>query len=201
MNEAETRAEHIDPALKASGWGVIAGSRIRREFFITPGRIEGHGKRGKALKADYVLEYRNHRLAVVEAKAWDEGLTEGVGQAKDYAGKLSIRFSYSSNGKGIYAIDMREGTEGEVPVFPSPDDLWNRTFEEENAWRDRFAAVPYPDKGGSWDIRYYQQIAVERVLERVATGSQRMLLTLATGTGKTSIAFQIAWKLFEARWN
>jgi type I restriction enzyme, R subunit len=201
MNEAETRAEHIDPALKAAGWGLVEGSRIRREFFITPGRIEGHGKRGKVLKADYVLEYRNHKLAVIEAKAWDEELTEGVGQAKDYAGKLSIRFSYSSNGKGIYAIDMREGNEGEVPAFPSPDDLWNRTFEEKNAWRDRFSAVPYPDKGGGWDIRYYQQIAVERVLERVATGSQRMLLTLATGTGKTSIAFQIAWKLFEARWN
>lgn len=201
MNEAETRAEHIDPALKAAGWGVIAGSRIRREFFITPGRIEGHGKRGKALKADYVLEYRNHRLAVVEAKAWDEELTEGVGQAKDYAGKLSIRFAYSSNGRGVYAVDMRDGNEGEVPTFPSPDELWDRTFEQQNNWRDRFAVVPYPDKGGSWDIRYYQQIAVERVLERIATGSQRMLLTLATGTGKTSIAFQIAWKLFEARWN
>ncbi|ANV99339.1 EcoAI/FtnUII family type I restriction enzme subunit R [Bradyrhizobium icense] len=201
MNEAETRAEHIDPALKTAGWGVIAGSRIRREFFITPGRIEGHGKRGKALKADYVLEYRSHRLAVVEAKAWDEELTEGVGQAKDYAGKLSIRFAYSSNGKAIYAIDMREGGEGEVPAFPSPDELWNRTYEQQNGWRDRFAGVPYPDKGGSWEIRYYQQIAVERVLERIATGSQRMLLTLATGTGKTSIAFQIAWKLFEARWN
>jgi type I restriction enzyme, R subunit len=81
MNEAETRAEHIDPALAAAGWGVVEGSRVRREFFITPGRIEGHGKRGKPLKADYVLEFRNHRLAVIEA---DEELTEGVGQAKDY---------------------------------------------------------------------------------------------------------------------
>lgn len=201
MNEAETRAEHIDPALTVAGWGVIAGSRIRREFIITPGRLEGHGKRAKALKADYVLEYRNHKLAIIEAKAWDEELTEGVGQAKAYAGKLSVRFAYSTNGKGFYAIDMREGNEGEIPAFPSPDELWNRTFEEQSAWRDRFSAVPYPDKGGSWDIRYYQQIAVERVLERIATRSQRMLLTLATGTGKTSIAFQIAWKLFEARWN
>jgi type I restriction enzyme R subunit len=200
MNEAETRAEHIDPALTAAGWGVVDGSRVRREFFITPGRIEGHGRRGKPLKADYVLEYRNHKLAVIEAKAWDEELTEGVGQAKDYASKLSVRFAYSTNGKGLYGIDMREGSEGEVPAFPSPGDLWNRTFEKQNAWRDRFAAVSYPDKGGSWDIRYYQQIAVERVLERLATGSRRMLLTLATGTGKTSIAFQIAWKLFEARW-
>ncbi|KYK44768.1 restriction endonuclease subunit R [Bradyrhizobium liaoningense] len=201
MNEAETRAEHIDPALKAAGWGVIASSRIRREFFITPGRIEGRGKRANPLKADYVLEYRSHKLAVIEAKAWDEELTQGVGQAKDYAAKLSIRFAYSTNGKGFYGIDMRKGSEGEVSSFPSPDDLWDRTFEQQNNWRDRFASVPYPDKGGSWDIRYYQQIAVERVLERIATGSQRMLLTLATGTGKTSIAFQIAWKLFETRWN
>jgi type I restriction enzyme R subunit len=201
MNEAETRAEHIDPALKAAGWGVVEGSRIRREFFITPGRIEGKGRRGKPLKADYVLEYRNHKLAVVEAKAWDEELTEGVGQAKDYAGKLFIRFAYSSNGHGIYAIDMRGGNEGEVLAFPSPDELWSRTFAEDSVWRDRFASVPYPDKGGSWAIRFYQEIAVERVLERIANGSQRILLTLATGTGKTSIAFQIAWKLFEARWN
>jgi type I restriction enzyme R subunit len=201
MNEAETRAEHIDPALKAAGWGVVEGSRIRREFYITPGRIEGHGKRGKPLKADYVLEYRNHKLAVIEAKAFDEELTEGVGQAKDYAGKLAIRFAYSSNGRGVYTIDMHGGSEGEVLAFPSPDELWSRTFQKENAWRDRFANVPYPDKGGSWIIRFYQEIAVERVLERIAGGSQRLLLTLATGTGKTSIAFQIAWKLFEARWN
>src|SRR5665213_417343 len=185
MNEAETRAEHIDPALTAAGWGVVEGSRIRREFNITPGRIEGHGKRGKALKADYVLEYRNHKLAVIEAKALDEELTEGVGQAKDYSKKLAVRFAYSSNGKGVYAIDMQTGKEGEVPVFPGPDELWNLTFATQNAWRDRFAAVPYPDKGGSWDIRYYQEIAVQRVLERIGAGPQRLLLTLATGTGKT----------------
>ena len=87
MNEAETRAEHIDPALKAAGWGVVEGSRIRREYPITPGRIEGQGRRGKPLTADYVLVYRNTKLAVVEAKAWDEELTEGVAQAKNYAGK------------------------------------------------------------------------------------------------------------------
>jgi type I restriction enzyme R subunit len=201
MNEAETRAEYIDPALAAAGWNVVEGSRIRREFPITPGRIEGQGRRGKPLTADYVLEHRNHKLAVVEAKARDEELTEGVGQAKDYASKLAVRFTYSSNGKGIYGIDMVEGTEGEVPSFPAPEELWNRTFAEENEWRDRFAAVPYPDKGGSWAIRYYQEIAVERVLECIANGDDRVLLTLATGTGKTSIAFQIAWKLFETRWN
>src|ERR1700692_4308857 len=117
MNEAETRAEHIDPALAESGWGVVEGSRIRREYPITPGRLEGHGKRGKALTADYVLEYRNHKLAVVEAKAWDEALTEGVGQAKNYAAKLAVRFTYSTNGQGVYAIDMRGGTEGVIHAF------------------------------------------------------------------------------------
>jgi type I restriction enzyme R subunit len=90
VNEAETRAEHIDPALKAAGWGVVEGSRVRREYPITLGRIEGHGKRGKPLIADYVLEYRNTKLAAVEAKAWDKLLTEGVGQAKNYAGKPFI---------------------------------------------------------------------------------------------------------------
>jgi type I restriction enzyme R subunit len=201
MNEAETRAELIDPLLVAAGWGVVEGSRIRREFPIAPGRIEGGGRRGKSLSADYVLSYRNTALAVVEAKADSLPLTEGVGQAKEYAAKLQLRFTYASNGKGIYAIDMQSGEEGEAEAFPSPQELWQRTFAEENAWRDRFASIPYPDKGGSWQIRFYQEIAVKRVLEAIASGQNRILLTLATGTGKTSIAFQILWKLFAARWN
>ncbi len=201
MNEAETRAEHIDPALVSAGWGVMAGSRIRREYPITPGRIEGAGKRGKALTADYVLEYRNTKLAVVEAKAWDKPLTEGVGQAKDYAGKLSIRFTYASNGQGIYSIDMHTGAEAELAQYPSPEALWNLTFAAQNAWRDRFAAVPFEDRGGYFQGRYYQDIAVERVLAAIAEGQERILLTLATGTGKTFIAFQLAWKLFQSRWN
>ncbi|MEN9675184.1 MAG: hypothetical protein RIS76_1080 [Verrucomicrobiota bacterium] len=201
MNEAETRAEHIDPALKGAGWGVAEGSRILREYPITPGRIEGHGKRGKALTADYVLVYRNRKLGVVEAKAWEKPLTEGVGQAKEYAGKMAVRFAYATNGQGIYAIDMETGKEREIAAYPSPDELWAMTFAEADAWRDRFAAVPFPDKSGSWTIRFYQETAVNRVLERIIARQTRILLTLATGTGKTSIAFQIAWKLFQARWN
>lgn len=201
MNEAETRAEHIDPALKAAGWGVVEGSRIRREYPITLGRIEGHGKRGKALTADYVLEYRNTKLAVVEAKAWEKPLTEGVGQAKDYAGKLEIRCTYATNGQGIYGIDMETGVEGELTQYPTPDELWNLTFAIQNAWRDRFAAVPFEDRGGYFQGRYYQDIAIERVLQAVADNKDRILLTLATGTGKTFIGFQIAWKLFHSRWN
>src|SRR3984893_17848498 len=149
MNEAETRAEHIDPSLAAAGWGVAEGSRIRREYPITLGRIEGHGRRGKALPADSALIHRNHKTAVVEAKAWDEEVTEGVAQAKNYAGKLAVRYTYSTNGRGFYGIDMQEGTEGELAAFPTPQELWNRTFAEANAWRDRFAAVPFEDRGGS----------------------------------------------------
>jgi type I restriction enzyme R subunit len=201
MNEAETRAEHIDPALQAAGWGVVEGSRVRREVPITPGRIEGLGRRGKGLSADYVLEYRNTKLAVVEAKAWSAALTEGVAQAKNYAGKLAVRFTYATNGQGIYAVDMQSGAEAEIASYPRPDELWRRTFAQQDAWRDRFAAVPYEDKGGSHPGRYYQDIAIERALQAIAAKRDRMLLTLATGTGKTFIAFQIAWKLFRARWN
>ncbi|MCA3176847.1 MAG: DEAD/DEAH box helicase family protein [Burkholderiales bacterium] len=201
MNEAETRAELIDQALAAAGWGVAEGSRIRREYPITLGRLEGARKRGKSLTADYVLEYRNTKLAVVEAKAWGKALTEGVAQAKDYASKLSLRFTYSTNGQSIYAIDMHTAAENELAAFPSPQELWQRTFATENAWRDRFAQVPFEDKGGLFQGRYYQDIAVEQVLAAVANKQQRILLTLATGTGKTFIAFQIAWKLFQSRWN
>lgn len=201
MNEAETRAEHIDPALKAAGWGVVEGSRVLREYHITLGRIEGLGRRAKPLIADYVLVYRNTKLAVIEAKAWDEALTEGVAQAKQYAGKLAVRFSYATNGQGIYGIDMETGKEGEWPHYPSPDELWSRTFAKQDAWRDRFALVPFEDKAGSHPGRYYQDIAVERVMAAVAAGKPRVLLTLATGTGKTFIAFQISWKLFQSRWN
>ena len=200
MNEAETRADHIDPALTAAGWGVIEGSSIRREHPITLGRIEGHGKRGKALSADYVLEYRNTKLAVVEAKAWDVALTEGVAQAKNYAAKLSIRFTYATNGQGIYGIDMETGKEGEVSAYPTPDELWAKTFAKANAWRDRFAAVPFVSLGDK-TAYYYQESAVLKVTEAISEHRQRILLTLATGTGKTFIAFQIAWKLFHSRWN
>lgn len=201
MNEAETRAERIDPALKRAGWGAIDGTRVRRDYWISPGRIEGQGRNGNPLRADYVLEYRNTKLAVVEAKAWDEPLTLGLAQAKNYAEKMAVRYTYCTNGQGIYGCDMETGKEGVIPAYPSPDELWNLTFAKANAWRDRFAAVSYPDKSGTWAIRFYQEISINRVLEAIINGRDRILLTLATGTGKTSIAFQIAWKLFNARWN
>ena len=200
MNEAETRAELIDPALREAGWGVVAESRTRREV-IAPGRIMGKGKRAKPLSCDYVLVYRNTKLATIEAKAATKSYTEGVGQAKDYAARLLTRFAYATNGKAIYRIDMATGGEGLVDLFPSPQELWDATFATANLWRDRFAMVPYETSGGRFEPRYYQHNAIERVLEAISHNRARILLTLATGTGKTAIAFQIAWKLFHARWN
>jgi type I restriction enzyme R subunit len=201
MNEADTRANLIDPALKAAGWNEVDGSKILREFVIAPGRIEGRGKKRRGVSADYVLTYRNHQLAIVEAKSDELSVTEGVGQAKDYAQKMNVRFSYATNGKGIYEIDMGTGVERDVPEYPTPQELWDRTFVVPNAWRDRFATVPPHDKGGMYDGRFYQTTAIEKSLEAIAAGKDRILLTLATGTGKTMIAFQIAWKLFHSRWN
>ena len=211
MNEAETRAERIDPALKAAGWGVVEGSRVLREHGITLGRLQpgaagaGQGRRARAEIADYVLVYRNTKLAVVEAKAWAQAHTEGVAQAKRYAAKLAVRFTYSTNGQAVYGIDMATGAEGDVAGFPSPEALWAQTFAQADpataVWRERFAAIPFEEKGGTWQGRYYQEIAIARVLEAIAQGRDRILLTLATGTGKTFIAFQLAWKLFYSRWN
>ncbi|MGH6969940.1 MAG: DEAD/DEAH box helicase family protein, partial [Stellaceae bacterium] len=159
------------------------------------------GRRGKPEIADYVLTFRNHKLAVIEAKASDKGPTEGVAQAKSYAEKLQVRFAFSTNGKRIYRIDMASGQEGYVERYPSPDELWGEVFKTKNDWRDRFAAVPFEERGGTWQTRYYQHNAIENTLAAIAAGQQRILLTLATGTGKTAIAFQIAWALFQSRWN
>ncbi len=200
LNEAETRAELIDPALATAGWGKVDGSRVRREV-ITPGRLIGSGKRSKQDIADYVLVYRGQKLAVIEAKRVGLADTEGLAQAKRYATSLQSRFAYSTNGKKIYRVDMQTGEEGYVAGYPTPDELWNTTFAEQNNWRDRFADIPFEDKGGSWEARYYQHNAINRVLESIAAGEDRILLTLATGTGKTFIAFQLAWKLFHSRWN
>lgn len=199
MNEAETRAELIDPALKTAGWGVVEASRVRREV-ITLGRLQGARKRAVPEKSDYVLTYRNKKLAVVEAKRRGLPDTEGAAQAKKYAAKLQARFAFSTNGAGIYQIDMQTGAETYVPRYPSPEELWNLVFTEENAWRDRFAAVPLEDQSGKKPARYYQNNAVENALEAIANRRNRILLTLATGTGKTDIAFHLSWKLFQSRW-
>ena len=201
MNEAETRAELIDPQLKACGWGVVDDSKILREYNITAGKIQTGGVRAKKLTADYVLVYKGVKLAVIEAKSADLNVSEGVAQAKQYAEKLSLKTTYASNGKEIYRICMETGQECLVAQYPSPEELWHNTFAVQNEWRDKFAAIPFEDKGGTWQLRYYQEIAVKNTLEALANNQNRILLTLATGTGKTAIAFQIAWKLFQTRWN
>jgi len=201
MNESETRAELIDPKLKACGWGVIKDSKILREYNITAGRIQTGGIRSKKLTADYVLVYKGIKLAVVEAKSNEMGVGEGVAQAKLYAEKLNLETTYSTNGKEIYSICMKTGTEAIVSNYLSPEELWNKTFAVQNQWREKFSSIPFEDVGGTKGARYYQEIAVNNTLEAIANNSERILLTLATGTGKTFIAFQIAWKLFQARWN
>ena len=201
MNESETRAEYIDPKLKASGWGEVEGSKVLREFRITDGKIQTGGTRAKPEIADYVLVYKNRKIGVVEAKALDLPATEGVGQAKAYAQKLHIDYTYATNGREIYEMSMETGKEGNVFNFPTPDELWNKTFSDQNEWRDKFDAIPFESIGGTKGARYYQELAVNNALGAIAEEKQRILLTLATGTGKTFIAFQIAWKLFQTRWN
>jgi len=200
MNEAETRAELIDPKLKENGWGVAEGSKILREYHITAGKIQTGG-REKPLIADYVLVYQGRKLAAIEAKSDEVEVGEGVAQAKNYAKKLKLDYTYASNGKEIYQICMKTGKEDLVAAFPTPEELWKRQFETENKWRDKFSQVPFEDMGGTKAAHYYQEIAVNNTMNAVAEGKQRILLTMATGTGKTFVAFQVAWKLFQTRWN
>jgi type I restriction enzyme R subunit len=204
LTEADTRAKFIDPALKESGWEYDGAStvsrevRVRREFQITDGRILGGGKRGKLKIADYLLEYKGVRLAVVEAKRFDLNYTEGSAQAIEYATKLQIPYAYSTNGQKIRQVNMITGEEKDVEKFPRPEELLASLKEPVNEWRDEFRSVPFENKGQS--VRYFAQLAVENTLHAIAAGDKRILLTLATGTGKTRIAFHIAWKLFQARW-
>ena len=209
MNEAQTKHDLIEPALRAAGWGKVEGSRLRLEFPITKGRIIGQNRRSQPLFADYVLEYKNRRIGVVEAKKRDLYYTEGLGQAKDYAERLDIRYTYCTNGLQIYGVDLDEGTEGDVSTYPSPDELWEMTYPtpkedykiEIEDWKNKFYNIPFEDRGGAWSPRYYQHNAIYKVLNAIAEKKTRILLTMATGTGKTATAFQICWKLFHAKWN
>lgn len=201
MTEDETRAELIDPRLKAVGWGVVEDTKVFRNHAITDGKIEASGVRGKPLRADYVLAYKGVKLAVIEAKSDELGVGEGVAQAKLYAEKLCLDTTYATNGKAIYSMCMKSGKEGLVEDFLTPQALWDKTFAVQNEWREKFSAIPFETMGGTKGARYYQEIAVNRTLEAIASKQERILLTLATGTGKTFIAFQIAWKLFQTRWN
>lgn len=202
-NEGQTRFELIDPKVKASGWGEFPDSRIITEFPITHrdgGRLQGNGRRANPLFADYVLNYKNTNLAIIEAKKEDLSYTTGLEQAKSYADKLKVPFAYSTNGKKIREVNMLDGTSRDVDSYPSPEELWERVYPTQNNWRDEFASIPMFDTWGEGKPRFYQEIAVNKVLESVSEKKDRILLTMATGTGKTNVSFQIVWKLFNTKW-
>lgn len=201
MNEATTRRELIDPKLKECQWGrnETLQSEVIAEYVFTDGRLIGAGQRGKQKKADYILAYKNQKLAIVEAKAEDKEVTDGLEQVKAYAQTLNIRYVYSTNGHGIYFFDMKTGRGEEVSSYHSPDDLFVMTFDDID--HGQYQALIEPYQIIKHRPRYYQENAINAAVQAISGGEDRVLLTLATGTGKTSIAFQIAWKLFRARWN
>ena len=209
MNEADTRRELIDPKLKESGWGEIENSKIRAAYKINNGEIKPGRIRASYDEADYVLIYKNRKLAVVEAKPDESPVSEGVTQAKEYAEKLKVLNTYSSNGNEIYEIQYSVNEVGQtfikseklIEKFPSPDELWERTFIKRKEWSDKFDAINFKSYQDSTEPRYYQEIAINRALDAIANNKKRILLTLATGTGKTVIAFHIAWKIFQSKWN
>ena len=213
MDESTTRRKKIDPALYAVGWEQVPESQIlneQRAYLIAPGRVEKLSVNRHPKKVDYILEYKGIKLAVIEAKADEYPVEIGIAQAKQYAEMLQIRYAYSTNGDQIYFIDMGvrdpfgnyivPSSEKLVDKFPTPQELWLMTFPDVNEWRDKFNLLPF-NIGGGRVPRYYQVNAVNNVLNAVAREQDRILLTMATGTGKTYVAFQICWKLFQTNWN
>jgi len=199
IKEAQTRKDLIDPKLADAGWDTSNQDiKVICEYPIAPGKIEGHGRKRNPKSADYVLEYKGRKLAVIEAKSEDLSVSEGVMQAKEYALKLNVQTAYSTNGKEIYQIDLKTGKEKLVDFFPTPEDLYKKTFSKHDEWKEKFNSV---QSGGKYEPRFYQEIAINSVLDAIAEEKNRMLLTLATGTGKTVIVFEVVWKLFYSRWN
>jgi type I restriction enzyme R subunit len=209
MNETDTRRKLIDPKLHEAGWEKVKESFIRTAFKINNGEIKPGRIRASYDEADYILVYKNRKIAVIEAKKDELDVSEGIGQAKNYAQKLKILTTYSTNGKKIYEINYSKNvkgemfitSEGEVDKFPTPDELWTKTFKDKNEWSSKFDSINFEPFKESKEPRYYQEIAINNALDAIADKQQRILLTLATGTGKTVIAFHIAWKLFQSRWN
>lgn len=212
MDETATRRKKINPKLYEVGWEQVPESEILEEqrAYITPGQVSALPQNRHPKKADYILEYKKQKLAVIEAKSDEKDVSAGVEQAKLYAEMLKIRYTYATNGDEIWAIDMGvkdddgnyiiPSKEGLADKFPSPQELWAMTFPEHNEWRDKFNLQPL-NRGGGREPRYYQEIAINKVLAAIANNQQRILLTMATGTGKTYTAFQICWKLYETNWN
>jgi len=195
--EADTRANFIDPALAAAGW---SGSQIAREHYFTDGRKHAGNQRGSRCFVDYLLHSENRHLAIIEAKKRSAHPTKGLQQAIDYAAKLRIRFVYSTNGETIYEFDLESGKGKYVECYPTPTELLVCYTAESNDLAQLLRDTPFQLEVGIRP-RYYQELAVHAATDAIGNGKERVLLTLATGTGKTFIAFQIIHKLFQARWN
>lgn len=196
ISEADTRAKFIDPEIQKAGWEDF----VIREHYFTDGRKLIGGKRGRRLFVDYLLKYKNVNLAIIEAKRLDKHPTEGLQQAINYAEKLKVKFVYATNGKQVYEFDLSTGKGDYIDSFPTPDEIYNRSFENLTPVKEELLSVPFYLTGDK-QPRYYQENAVNKAVEAIANKKPRVLLTLATGTGKTFIAFQIVYKLFQKRWN
>lgn len=206
MTEADTCRKHVTPLLQAAGWDADPYS-IAEQRSVTDGRIVPVGKgfvRKANKRVDYLLRYRRDLpLAVVEAKAVYKTAADGLQQAKDYAELLDLKFCYATNGTEIIEFDYFTGLERTVTAYPAPEELWERYRVGKGLKNEKVVEqllTPYNHTVGKGE-RYYQQIAVDRAFEAVLTGKERMLITMATGTGKTAVAFQICWRLWNARWN
>ncbi len=204
MTEEEVKLNYITPAIEQAGWQK---KQIRMEYAIDAGKIVLRGnvvKRLKKKKADYVLFYKeNLPLAVVEAKDNDHLIGDGMFQAQEYAKKLDVRFVFTSNGDGFLCHDMETGEEKQINLneFPTPDELYNKQFKQEiedNPDLKTVIDTPYYYGEETFPPRYYQRIAINRTVEAVAKGKDRLLLVMATGTGKTYMAFQIIWRLWKS---
>ena len=202
MSEADTCRTYILPRLATAGWDDDA---IREQYVLTPGRIVpigGQHTRKTGLRPDYVLFIRrNIPIAVVEAKAEYVNATDGMAQAMQYAEMLGVKFAYASNGKRIIEHDYITGLERDLDAFPTPDELWGRLQGTLNLPQPQDAAdalIAYWEQAGGKSPRYYQQVAINRAVNAILAGQSRVLLTMATGTGKTFVAFQVAWRLWKA---
>lgn len=196
-SEADTRANYIDPALKEASW---QSTNIIREHYFTDGRKLAKGARGKRCFVDYLLHKDNRYLGIIEAKKESEHPTKGLQQAIEYAQKLNVRFVYSSNGKQTYELDLETGRSDYINQYPTPLELSRRYDEVSSDIGEELRRIPFLLEG-AMQPRYYQELAVNAATDAIGQGKSRILLTLATGTGKTFIAFQIVHKLFQARWN
>ncbi|MFT3790488.1 MAG: DEAD/DEAH box helicase family protein [Rudaea sp.] len=205
LTEADTCREYVTPALRAAQWANTPHA-IGEQHVITAGRIlliGGKARRAKQRRADYILYYRRDLpIAVVEAKEIGLPAHNGVQQAREYAQMLGLRFAYATNGRDIIEIDTAAGTEKPVDRYPAPDELWTRLTGKIglNEAAQKPLLEPYNLDSGKIP-RYYQDVAIQRVIEAILSNKQRVLATLATGTGKTCVAFQVCWKLWHSRWN